>query len=160
MASWRILRNEAPELVAIGEEPLRRFGLAMLGTLRADGSPRISTIEPRIAADELVFALIRGSAKALDLQRDPRCTLHSIVDDPDSGDPELSLRGRFVEVGDETRRADPEAWWLTYEDAAPLVGTIELDAAVVIRFDLERGEISILRWTPSDGVSEQRKPYP
>ena len=160
MASWRTLRTEAPELVAIGEERLKRFGLAMLGTLRADGSPRISTIEPHIAADELVFALIHGSAKALDLQRDPRCTLHSIVDDPDSGDPELSLRGRFVRVDEETRRADPKAWWLTYEDAAPLVGTIELESAAVVRFELERGEISILSWTPSGGLTEQSKPYP
>jgi len=160
MATWRTLHTEAPELVAIGEERLRRFGLAMLGTLRADGSPRISTVEPRIAADELVFALIRGSAKALDLARDPRCTLHSIVDDPDSGDPELTIRGRFVEVDDETRRADPDAWWLTYADAVPLVGTVELEAATVVRFDLQAGEISILSWTPRRGVSERRKPYP
>jgi hypothetical protein len=160
MASWRTLRTETPELVAIGEERLRRFGLAMLGTLRADGSPRISTIEPHIAGEELVFAVIRGSAKALDLDRDTRCTVHSIVDDPDSGDPELTIHGRFVEVDDETRKADPHAWWLTYEDAAPMVGTIELEAASVVRFDLERGEILVLSWTPMHGLSELRKPYP
>jgi Pyridoxamine 5'-phosphate oxidase len=160
MATWRTLQTAAPELVAIGEERLQRFGLAMLGTLRADGSPRISTVEPHLAADELVFAVIRGSAKALDLGRDPRCTLHSIVDDPDSGDPELIINGRFVEVDDEMRRADPGAWWLTYEDAAPLVGTIELEAASVVRFDLDRAEILILSWTRTHGVSELRKPYP
>jgi Pyridoxamine 5'-phosphate oxidase len=160
MATWRTLRIEAPELVTIGEPLLRRIGLAMLGSLRIDGSPRISTIEPHIAADELVFALIRDSAKALDLSRDPRCTLHSIVDDPDSGDPELTLRGRFVEVDEETRRANTDAWWLTYEDATPVVGTIELESAAVVRFELERGEISILSWAPATGLTERTKPYP
>src|SRR5437773_1516912 len=140
MPTWRTLRTAAPELAAIGEERLLHFGLATLGTLREDGSPRISTIEPHIAAEELVFALIRGSAKALDLGRDPRCTLHSIIDDPDSGDPELTIRGRFVEVDDETRRADPNAWWLSYEEEAPLVGTIDLEATALMRFDTEGGE--------------------
>ena len=160
MASWRTLRGTAPQLVKVGEERLRHFRLAMLGTVRADGWPRISTVEPYLGSGELVFGLIRGSAKVRDLMRDPRCTLHSIVDDPDSGDPELTLRGRFAEVDEATRRADPEAWWLSFQDAVPLVGTIQLEGASLIRFDLERGEMSIMRWTPTDGLTERRKPYP
>jgi pyridoxamine 5'-phosphate oxidase-like protein len=160
MSTWQTLRDAAPEIVAVGEERLRRFRLAMLGTIRADGSPRISTVEPVLGSGQLLLGLIRGSAKAGDLGRDPRCSLHSIVDDPDAGDPELTLRGRFVEVDQATRQADPAAWWLAYEESSPLVGTIELDAASVVRFDLERGELSVMSWTPASGVSEQRKPYP
>ena len=160
MPSWRTLRDVAPEIVAVGEERLRRFRLAMLGTLRADGSPRISPVEPYLGSGELLVGLIRGSAKAGDLVRDPRCALHSIVDDPDGGDPELSLRGRFVEVDQSMRRADPDAWWLSFEESAPLVGTIELEAASLVRFDLERGELSIMTWTPGAGLAEHRKRYP
>jgi hypothetical protein len=160
MPTWRSLRDVAPEIVAVGEERLRRFRLAMLGTIRADGSPRISPVEPYLGSGELLVGLIRDSAKAGDLLRDPRCTLHSIVDDPDGGDPELTLRGRFVEVDEGTRGADPDAWWRSFEERVPLVGTIELEAASLLRFDLERSEISILTWTPDAGVTERRKPYP
>jgi len=132
----------------------------MLGTLRADGSPRISPIEPYLDSGELLLGLIRSSAKARDLLRDARCTLHSIIDDPDRGDPELTLRGRFTEVDPATRVADPAAWWLSFEEAAPLVGTIEIEAAAVLRFDLERGELTVTSWTPAGGVTERRKPYP
>jgi hypothetical protein len=160
MPTWRTLRSTAPELVALGEERLRRFRLAMLGTLRADGSPRISTVEPYLDGGDLLLGLIRSSAKAQDVIRDPRCTLHSIVDDPDGGEPELTLRGRFAEVDETVRRADPNAWWLSFEESLPLVGTIKLEAAALIRFDLVRGEMSILSWTPDDGISERLKPYP
>ena len=160
MATWRTLHSAAPELVALGEERLRRFRLAMLGTVRADGSPRISTVVPYLDAGELLLGLIRNSAKARDLVRDRRCTLHSIVDDPDGGEPELTLRGRFAEVDDTARRADPNAWWLSFEESLPLVGTIELDAAALIRFDLVGSEMSILSWTPADGLRERRKHYP
>jgi hypothetical protein len=160
MTTWNTLRDAAPEIVAVGEERLRHYRLAMLGTVRADGSPRISTVEPVLGGGELLLGLIRGSAKARDLGHDPRCTLHSIVADPDSGDPELTLRGRFVEVDAATRKANPKAWWLSYEKSNPLVGTIELDAASLVRFDLNRGELSVLSWTPAGAVTEQRKPYP
>jgi len=144
----------------MGEARLRRFRVAMLGTIRADGSPRISAIEPYLESGELLLGVIRGSAKARDLIRDPRCTLHSVVDDPDSGEPELTLRGRFTEVDPAARQADPDGWWRSFEEAAPLVGTIELEAAAVLRFDLERGELSVTSWTPAGGVTERRKPYP
>jgi hypothetical protein len=160
MPTWQTLRALAPELVAIGEARLRRFRVAMLGTLRADGAPRISPIEPYLGSGELLVGLIRDSAKARDLMADPRCTLHSIVDDPDAGQPELTIRGRFVEVDDVTRQADPTAWWLSFEHALPLVGTMELEAAALLRFDLARGELLITRWTPAGGIVELKKPYP
>ncbi|HEV8252298.1 MAG TPA: pyridoxamine 5'-phosphate oxidase family protein [Candidatus Limnocylindria bacterium] len=160
MPTWHTLHSLAPDLVTVGEARLRHFRLAMLGTIRADGSPRISPVEPYLGSGELLIGVIRGSAKAHDLLRDPRCTLHSIIDDPDAGQPELTLRGRFTEVDAATRRADPDGWWLSFEESAPLVGTIDLAAASLLRFDLERSELSVMHWTPAGGVTELRKPYP
>ena len=160
MPTWQTLRSLAPDLVTVGEERLRQFRLAMLGTIRADGSPRISPVEPYLGSGELLFGVIHGSAKAHDLLRDPRCTLHSIIDDPDAGEPELTLRGRFAEVDPATRAADPDAWWLSFEESSPLVGTIDLEAASLLRFDLERGELAVMHWTPAGGVTERLKPYP
>lgn len=158
--TWRKLRALAPEIVEVGEARLRQYHIALLGTIRADGTPRISPVEPYVGSGELVFGLMRGSAKARDLLRDPRCTLHSIVVDPDSGDPELTLSGRFVEVDERTRQADDDAWWLSFEQTSSLVGTIELRSASILRFDLTLGELSISTWTPRRGVVELRKPYP
>jgi hypothetical protein len=160
MLTWQTLRTLAPELVTVGEGRLRQFRVAMLGTIRSDGTPRISPVEPYLGSGELLLGLIRASAKARDLLRDPRCTLHSIIDDPDAGDPELMLRGRFVEVGAAARRGDPDAWWLSFEETAPLVGTIELESASLLRFNLARSELSVMHWTPMDGLTERRKPYP
>ena len=160
MPTWQTLRTLAPDLVAVGEERLRHVRLAMLGTIRADGSPRISPVEPYLGSGELLFGIIRGSAKAHDLLRDARCTLHSVVDDPDAGQPELTLRGWFREVDAEIRQAERDGWWLSFAETLPLVGTIELEAASLLRFDLERNEMSITHWTPAGGVTERRKPYP
>ena len=85
-ASWGELEREAPELARLGRERLERFGLALLGTVRSDGSPRISPVEAHIAEGELLFATMRRSAKLRDLEHDPRCMLHSVVASPDSGE--------------------------------------------------------------------------
>jgi hypothetical protein len=46
--------------------------VALLGTLRPDGSPRVSPVEPYFAGGELVLGVMAWSGKARDLRRDPR----------------------------------------------------------------------------------------
>jgi hypothetical protein len=48
MAGWRDLERGAPEIARLGMARLAAKRVAMLGTLRSDGSPRISPIEPHI----------------------------------------------------------------------------------------------------------------
>ena len=55
----------------------------ILGTLRADGSPRLSGIETTFKDGELWLGMMPGSRKVQDLQRDPRLALHSPPVDPD-----------------------------------------------------------------------------
>ena len=50
----------------------------MLGTLRADGSPRISPCEVDLVDGRLCFGMMWQSHKALDLLRDPRLAVHSV----------------------------------------------------------------------------------
>lgn len=88
----------APEIARLGMARLNSARVAMLGTLRRDGSPRISPIEPYFAQAQLLIGAMAWSAKAADLRRDPRSVLHSVVTGPDSGEGELKLHGPAVEA--------------------------------------------------------------
>ena len=72
--------------------------VALLGTLRRDGSPRISPIEPYLAGGQLLIGAMAWSQKVADLRRDPRYVLHSAVTGPDSGEGELKLYGQAAEA--------------------------------------------------------------
>ena len=98
MVNWREFREEAPDLAALGEERFERTGLALLGTLRADGSPRISPCEPYIVDQDLLLGMMWRSRKALDLRRDPRLVVHSTVSDRDGKEGDFKLYGRAFET--------------------------------------------------------------
>ena len=46
--NWDEFQEEAPELAAFGRERLEHSGLVLVGTLRQNGWPRISAVEPLI----------------------------------------------------------------------------------------------------------------
>lgn len=88
MATWTDFAAEAPELAEHAERRLAATGLMMLATLRRDGFPRISPMEPVLADDRLVLhdgrlwlGMMPASTKALDLQRDGRFAIHSATAD-------------------------------------------------------------------------------
>jgi hypothetical protein len=83
----------------------------MPGTLRRDGSPRISPIEPYLMHGQLLAEAVTWSAKAADLHRDPRYVLHSAVTSPDSGEGELKLHGSAVQASQDLRAVATQAWW-------------------------------------------------
>src|SRR6187397_2837139 len=92
MATWKEFAQQAPEMAAFGEA---RFGsgVAYLGTLRADGSPRVHPVTP-IIGDQLFLFMEPTSPKGSDLRRDPRYTLHCAVEDSSGGEGEFYVRGR------------------------------------------------------------------
>jgi hypothetical protein len=150
----------APELARLGIARLNSARVALLGTLRPDGSPRISPIEPYIAAGELIIGAMAWSAKATDLRRDPRCVLHSVVAGPDSGEGELKLYGSAAEVGQDLRAAAPDAWWLAWPPDKAVVFTLHIRKAVFVDWDIDGGLMTIHRWSPTRGYAAARRPYP
>ena len=98
--TWQQFASVAPELAALGEAQFARTGLALVGTLRRDGWPRISPVEPFIVDGELYLGMMWRSVKALDLLRDPRCVVHSTVSDREGTEGEFKVYGRAVEVTD------------------------------------------------------------
>jgi len=107
---WSEFAAACPEIAALAEERLRSDELVLVGTIREDGSPRISPNEVDLAAGELFFGMMWQSRKARDLARDPRCVLHSVPSDRINPGGDVKLYGRAVEVRDpDLRRVYREA---------------------------------------------------
>lgn len=102
---WDDFARQCPELARLGEERLRKRELCLVGTLRKDGHPRISPVEPDFVDGELMLGMMWRSPKALDLLRDPRCVIHSVVSDRRGTEGDFKLYGRAVAVADAERRA-------------------------------------------------------
>ena len=158
--NWAELEGAAPELARLGRERLAEARVALLGTLRKDGSPRISPVEPFFAERHLLFGSMSRSAKTRDLLRDPRCVLHSAVSGPDSGEGELKLYGRAVRAEAEIRNSPVGAWWLGRPAEVAAVFAVEVDRAVFVSWDLERGRMIVRRWSPRRGPTEAARSYP
>ncbi len=103
MTTWQEFARQAPELAAFGQA---RFGsgVAYLGTLRADGGPRVHPVTP-IIGENLFLFMEPTSPKGRDLQRDPRYTLHCSVEDSGGGGGEFYVRGRATLTTDPALRA-------------------------------------------------------
>ena len=101
---WEEFKRNAPELAALGEERFERSGLVLIGTLRKNGWPRISPVEPLITDGRFYLGMMWRSRKAIDLLRDPRCTVHSTISDRDGSEGEFKVYGRAVEIRDPKMR--------------------------------------------------------
>ena len=91
----------APELAAEVRSRFEATGLGLLATVKKDGGPRISGIEPFFTDDELWLGSMPDSHKAADLQRDPRLALHAATVDKDVTEGDAKLNGRAVLVEDD-----------------------------------------------------------
>jgi hypothetical protein len=158
--TWRELEAAAPMIGRRGRERLDAVRVAMLGTLREDGSPRISPVEPYFAEGELLFGAMARSSKARDLRRDPRCVLHSIVTAPDGGEGELKLYGRAVEADQAARDACQDGWWVGRPRDAVDVRSLRIEEAMFIDWNLDAGEMTVRRWSAELGSRQSTRRYP
>ncbi len=102
--TWQEFEAQDPELAAMGEERLDRNGLVMLATLRKNGWPRISPVEPLFFNGQLYLGMMWRSQKALDLRRDPRCSIHNAVSDRHATEGEFKVYGRALDITDQGER--------------------------------------------------------
>jgi hypothetical protein len=101
MASWEEVRASCPALADKVQRRFEEFGLALLATVRSDGSPRISGIEVTFAAGHLLLGMMPGSLKARDLLRDGHCALHSATVDKDVKQGDAKIAGIAAAVDDD-----------------------------------------------------------
>jgi hypothetical protein len=104
MARWNDVVTAAPELAQLAQARIEATGLALLATIRRDGFPRISGVEPSFDAGELWLGMMTDSRKALDLRRDPRLTLHNATVDKEVTEGDVKITGRAVEVVEDAAR--------------------------------------------------------
>ena len=80
MASWEDFGRQAPDLAAAVRARLTAKLHTILGTVRADGAPRLTGLEVHFGEGQLWLAMMPDSRKADDLRRDPRFSIHSAPD--------------------------------------------------------------------------------
>lgn len=141
---------------------------AVLGTIRADGTPRLSGIDPFLAGGELWIGSMPGARKADDLRRDPRMSLHGIPWESrkvregatDPGDGDVKLTGRAVPATAEEKAAAFAAFAEERGFDPP-----EPDASDAFRIDLESlvvisvadDQLVVDTWTAGAGRSTVRR---
>jgi hypothetical protein len=150
MSSWSDVTRSAPDLAAAVRDRFEATGLGLLATLRADGSPRITGLEPLFALDELWLGMMPESRKALDLLRDPRFALHSGSDDPPGWSGDAKLAGVAEEVRDLEliERHNGEA----AEGGRSHLFRLDLHEVSTVGLDDARTALVIELWTPEAGV--------
>lgn len=131
----------------------------MLGTLRADGTPRISPCEAYIVEGDLMLGMMWRSKKALDLQRDPRLTVVTPQADRSPGFGDLKLYGWAIDVREPARRhalEDAQQAAIGWHPTEPYhLFAVEIESAGYISFGKGR---RLMRWTAAHGVEVMRHP--
>lgn len=155
--TWQRFATDAPEMAGLGKQLLEQSRVAVVGTIRADGSPRISSIEPVILDGQIYLGMMWRSRKALDLLRDPRLVLRNAICTSTGNEAEIILRGRAVDIheGEERGRyRDAVAMQIAWTEPRFHLFAVDIESAALIRY--ERGEQAVKLW-PQD--VEFRRPY-
>jgi Pyridoxamine 5'-phosphate oxidase len=146
---WNDLRRDAAGLAYMAHERLVAPGVLLVATIRRDGTPRLSPVEPLILEGDLYLSMMWRSRKASDLLLDDRVLVHSVVTTRDGTEGEVKLRGRALSVEDLEVGA-------RYCDAVAVLGwgpeeprfhlfRIEIDDVTFIRY-AQSGDQYVARW--------------
>ena len=154
VVQWDEFARACPQIADHAAARFRGQELCMLGTLRADGSPRITPCELDFAAGHLILGMMWQSRKALDLLRDPRCVLHTCTTDRMGTEGDAKIYARALDVQDPQLRQ-------TYRDAvkeridwAPdepnfHAFSIDVESAGFITFAEPK---TVIAWDPARGT--------
>ncbi|MDR0344002.1 MAG: pyridoxamine 5'-phosphate oxidase family protein [Nocardiopsaceae bacterium] len=151
---WSDFEHAQPVMAALGRERLITPGVLLVATVRRDGTPRVSPVEPLLLDGDLWLAMMWQSAKARDLERDPRILVHSVITSREGSDGEFKLRGTARTENDlavQRRYAAAAARTLGWE---PEPGRFHLFAvdfseAVFISYDTDTGDQHVAMWPPA-----------
>jgi Pyridoxamine 5'-phosphate oxidase len=151
---WMELTRRQPGLAELGQRRLLGPGVVLVATIRGDGTPRLSPVEPFVLDGTLWLSMLWHSRKAADLLRDSRILVHSIITSRDGGEGEFKIRGT-------ARAEDSTAVQARYAAAvgaslgwSPEPGRFHLFAVDIgdvtfIRYDDATGDQFVARWPPA-----------
>jgi Pyridoxamine 5'-phosphate oxidase len=151
MASWSDLEREAPEHAAVVLDRFTSHLHHILGTLRADGSPRVSGTELHVLEGEAWTGSMPDSWKGRDLRRDPRFALHAAPLDTKLtvGDAKIAGRAELTTDPAVTARIARLLGRPDGELGGDLF-RLDLTEAVVTRVEGDR--LHVATWRPGGGV--------
>jgi hypothetical protein len=150
---WSQMTDRQPRLGELARERLLDPGVVLAVTIRRDGTPRLSPVEPFVLDESLWLSMLWESRKAADLVRDPRILVHSVVTARDGGEGEFKVRGIARPENDPlvTRRyADAVASSLGWkpEPGRFHLFDIDIEYVVYIRYDDATGDQHVASWPP------------
>ena len=163
MATWSEFEEAAPELAAAIRGRIEAHLHHVLGTLTADGSPRLSGTEVRFHDGQLWLGCMPTSVKARDLTRDSRFALHSAPTDVEMTDGDAKLNGTVTEVTDLQAITDFMRA-IGHGDAIPEGETIAADAARAFVCDIHAATLTkvagesleVTTWSRTKGLTVRR----
>jgi hypothetical protein len=148
---WQEFADQAPRLADLGREKLGTPGVILIGTVRADGTPRISPVESLFWGQDLWLSMLWGSKKAADLARDPRLLVHSIVTSRDGSGGEYKVRGRAVAEEDPDTQAGYATAIREHVGWDPVPGAfhlfwVDVDEVTFVRYEDATGDQFVTLW--------------
>lgn len=150
---WSDLERAQPRLAELGRRRLLEPGVVLVVTIRADGSPRLSPVEPFVLDGVFWLSMLWQSRKAADLTRDPRILVHNIVTNRDGGEGEFKVRGLARLEQDPGRQRDYAAavsaslGWSPEPGRFHLFG-VSIGEVTFIRYDDATGDQYVAMWPP------------
>jgi hypothetical protein len=150
---WSDLERRQPGLAGLGRQRLLQPGVVLVATIRGDGTPRISPVEPYVLDGTLWLSMLWQSRKAADLLRDRRVLVHSVITSRDGGEGEFKIRGTARAEGDPAlqRRyaaaVSASLGWSPQPGRFHLFG-IGIGDVTFIRYDDATGDQHVVRWPP------------
>jgi hypothetical protein len=101
---WEDVERQAPRFARVMHDRLVGPGVLLVATIRLDGTPRLSPVEPLVLDGDLWLSMMWQSRKATDLLRDDRILVHSITTTREGGEGEVKVRGSAQSINDPTLR--------------------------------------------------------
>jgi hypothetical protein len=167
MASFADVENVEPDLADRVRAILSSTSNAVLGTIRRDGSPRLSGADPYFHDGQLRIWSMPRARKGQDLRRDPRVAVHSIPWDSrklrdgaaDVGEADAKVSGTAALVWDAGALSAFRVWLRSERGVEQLedwdLFTIDIDALTVISVD--NGQLVVERWSTAEGRQTMRR---
>jgi len=151
---WSEIPARQPALGAVADRLLIKPGVLLVGTIRRDGTARISGVEPLVLDGDLWLLMMRGSAKSRDLARDPRVVLNSVITSP-SPPAEIKIRGTARAVTEQGRQEHYAAAVREQIGWQPVVGQftlfiVEVADVTYIGTEAGTGAQHAARWPPGE----------
>lgn len=144
MASWAEFAADAPDLAASVRARFEANLHHVIGTLRANGAPRLSGTEIHVEGDELTLGMMVDSLKLADVLRDPRVEIHCapLVSGDGSDLCDVKVSGALVARGPTT---------------GPDGSAFSVDIRGVSRVQVRDNQLVLDTWRPGRGLRQVRR---